>query len=37
MEQDELRYMNSIDEVFQNRNMTFEDIEKLNNKQFRGK
>ena len=37
MEKDELRHIHSIDEVFNSRNMTFADIEKLNYKQFKGK
>ena len=32
MEQNEMRHQLSVDEVFKNRNMTFEDIEKLNYK-----
>lgn len=34
MQKNELRHINNIDDVFKNRNLTFEDIEKLSYKQF---
>lgn len=37
MQKNELRHINNIDDVFKNRNLTFEDIEKLSYKQFNQK
>ena len=37
MEANEMRKQLSVDEVFKNRNMTFDDIDKLNYKQFNPK
>lgn len=37
MQKDEYRHLVSVDEVFKNKNMTFEDIEKLSYKQFNQK
>lgn len=37
MQKNELRHINNIDDVFKNRNLTFEDIEKLSYQQFNQK